>query len=167
MQIKKVKLSELHLNTGQIPDVPKNPRWIKDNRFEKLKKSIEDDPEMLELREIIVCDNDSELVIICGNMRFRAMKELGIKETVIKVLPKETPAEKLRAYVIKDNVAFGNDDFDILANEWDSLELEEWGIELPACEDVDFNNIESNAERSSDKKNKEVTCPECLHKFEV
>ena len=83
VELQNVALSKLHLNTGQIPDVPKNPRFIKDEKFESLKRSIEEFPEMLELREIIAYDNGGELVIVGGNMRYRAMKELGIKEVAV------------------------------------------------------------------------------------
>jgi hypothetical protein len=74
MEVQKINISRLHLNTGQIKDVPKNPRFIKDERYQALKKSIADDPEMLDLREIVAYDNDGELVIIMGNMRYRAMR---------------------------------------------------------------------------------------------
>lgn len=124
-----VKLSELHLNTGQIKDVPKNPRFIKDERFEALKKSIQDDPEMLELRELVAYDNEGQLVVILGNMRYRAMKELGFKEAPVKILPKDTPAKKLRAYIQKDNIAFGQNDWDLLGEEWNIEELQDFGLE--------------------------------------
>lgn len=131
MQQQLIKISLLKNNTGQVEGLPKNPRLIKDQKYAKLKASLESDPEMMELREVIAYDNDGELVVICGNMRLRALKELGIKEVPVKVLPKETPAEKLRAYTIKDNVGFGEDSWDDLANDWDAVELEEWGLELP------------------------------------
>ena len=141
MKIELKKPSELKLNTGQIPDVPKNPRFIKDERFEKLKKSIQDDPQMLELREVIAYDFDGKLVVIAGNMRLRACKELGIKEIPTKILPTKTPAEKLRTYIVKDNVSFGNDDFDLLANQWDAVELEDWGLEVwQDLEEVDYSD---------------------------
>lgn len=101
MQAKTIRLSDLHLNTGQIKDVPKNPRFIKDERYEALKKSIEDDPEMLQLREIVAYDNNGELVVILGNMRYRAMKEPGYKDAPVKVLLTETDAKKLRADIQK------------------------------------------------------------------
>lgn len=129
METKKIPLSKLHLNTGQIKDVPKNPRFIKDERFAALKKSIEDDPEMLNLRELVAYDNNGELVVILGNMRYRAMKELGYKDAPVKVLPAETDAKKLRAYIQKDNIAFGQNDWDLLGNEWDVAELEDFGLE--------------------------------------
>lgn len=135
MQAKTIKLSELHLNTGQIKDVPKNPRFIKDERYEALKKSIEDDPEMLQLRELVAYDNNGEIVVILGNMRYRAMKELGYKDAPVKVLPAETDAKKLRAYIQKDNIAFGQNDWDLLGNEWDIEELQDFGLECEFLED--------------------------------
>lgn len=126
-----IKVSKLKNNTGQVEGLPKNPRILKDDKFEKLKKSIQDDPEMLLLREVIAYDNNGELVVICGNMRLKALIELGIKEVPTKILPIETSIEKLKAYTIKDNVGFGEHNWELLANEWDSDELEEWGLDIP------------------------------------
>ena len=131
MQQQLIKISLLKNNIGQVEGLPKNPRLIKDQKYAKLKASLEADPEMMELREVIAYDNNGELVVICGNMRLRALKELGVKGVPVKVLPKETPPEKLRAYTIKDNVGFGEDSWDDLANDWDAVELEEWGLDVP------------------------------------
>ena len=150
MQAKTIKLSDLHLNTGQIKDVPKNPRFIKDERYEALKKSIQDDPEMLQLRELVAYDNNGELVVILGNMRYRAMKELGFKDALVKVLPAETDAKKLRAYILKDNIAFGQNDWDLLGNEWDLEELQDFGLE---CEFLE-NNDEMIENEDEGKENK-------------
>ena len=130
MQTQLVKIKDLKNNIGQIDGLPKNPRILKDDKFIKLKKSLEDDPEMLELREVIAYDNNGELIVICGNMRLKALKELGIKEVPTKILPNETSVEKLKAYTIKDNVSFGDHDWEVLANEWDNEELESWGLDL-------------------------------------
>lgn len=153
METKKIPLSKLHLNTGQIKDVPKNPRFIKDERFAALKKSIEDDPEMLSLRELVAYDNSGELVVILGNMRYRAMKELGYKDAPVKVLPAETDAKKLRAYIQKDNIAFGQNDWDLLGNEWDVAELEDFGLEcdfLTDNEDMTDNEDEGKNDEIED-----------------
>ena len=150
MQAKTIKLSDLHLNTGQIKDVPKNPRFIKDERYEALKNSIQDDPEMLQLRELVAYDNNGELVVILGNMRYRAMKELGFKDALVKVLPAETDAKKLRAYILKDNIAFGQNDWDLLGNEWDLEELQDFGLE---CEFLE-NNDEMIENEDEGKENK-------------
>lgn len=124
-------------NTGQISGVPKNPRLIKDHKFDKLVKSIKDDPEMLNLRELIVYPYAGQYVIIAGNMRFRACVELGILSIPCKILPEATPPEKLKAIVIKDNIGYGENDWDLLANEWDTHQLEDWGMDLPQIEGSD------------------------------
>ena len=107
MQLQNLPLSKLLLNTGQLPGVPKNPRFIKDDRYAKLLQSIKDDPEMLDLRELIAVAHNGKYVVIAGNMRLRALRELGFSETPVKVLPADTDAKKLRAYATKDNVPFG------------------------------------------------------------
>ena len=131
MQTDKIKISKIRPNTGQIDGLPQNPRLLKDDRFHKLVKSIQDDPEMLDLRELIVVPKDGIYVVIAGNMRLRAMQELKMKEAPCKVLPVDTAIEKLRAYTIKDNVPFGEHDWSALANEWDGVELADWGLDLP------------------------------------
>ena len=92
-----IKLSKLVENRGQIEGLPANPRFIKDDKYAKLKKSIEDDPEMLELRELLVYPLGNKFVVIGGNMRLKALRELGATECPCKVIPAETPVEKLRA----------------------------------------------------------------------
>lgn len=134
-----VKLSDLYLNNGQIPGVPKNPRFIRDERFESLRQSIIDDPEMLELRELLVYPFDGKYVVIGGNMRLRALADLKYKEAPVKILPEDTSSQKLRAITIKDNVAYGSDDMDALMNEWDTDELKAWGMELGEADEEDEN----------------------------
>jgi hypothetical protein len=131
MQTQIVKISQLKNNTGQVHGLPKNPRLLKDDKFKKLKQSLQDDPEMLELREVIAYDNNGELVVICGNMRLKALQELGVKEVPTKILPKDTSVEKLKAYTIKDNVAFGEHSWEDLANQWEPDDLEKWGLDVP------------------------------------
>lgn len=127
----KIPLTKIKPNNGQIHGLPKNPRLIKDDRFEKLVKSIQDDPEMLELRELIVYPHEKEYIVIAGNMRLKAMQHLKYKDAPCKVLPENTPVEKLKAITIKDNVPFGENDWDSLSNEWDINELSDWGMEIP------------------------------------
>lgn len=119
--IEKIKLSLIETNKGQIEGLPKNPRFIKDEKFKKLVKSIEENPEMLELRELLVYPFNGKYVIIGGNMRYRAIKELGYKEVPCKVIPETATIEQLKAYTIKDN--------------WDFAELEDWGVDLPDWEE--------------------------------
>ena len=151
MQTQLVKIRDLKNNSGQILGLPKNPRLLKDDKFIKLKKSLEDDPEMLELREVIAYDNNGELIVICGNMRLRALKELGIKEVPTKILPTETSVEKLKAYTIKDNISFGDHDWDILANEWNTEQLESWGLNLPIFEVDEEQEALINPKKLSDR----------------
>ena len=127
----------LEVNKGQIDGLPKNPRFIRDERFAALVKSIKDAPEMLHLRELLVVKHGKKYVTIGGNMRLRACQELGYTEVPCKVLAEDTPTAKLREYAIKDNNGFGQDDWDILANEWDAGELQDWGMELPTDWDLD------------------------------
>lgn len=164
METKKIPLSKLHLNTGQIKDVPKNPRFIKDERFAALKKSIEDDPEMLSLRELVAYDNNGELVVILGNMRYRAMKELGYKDAPVKVLPAETDAKKLRAYIQKDNIAFGQNDWDLLGNEWDIEELQDFGLECEFLTDLD---IDKGNENTMDNVQEDDFDPDSVQEDEI
>lgn len=128
----KVKISEIKNN-------PNNPRLIKDDKFKKLVQSIKDFPEMLELRPIVVDENK---VVLGGNMRLRACKDAGLKEVYIKVAEGLTEEQK-KEFIIKDNVGFGEWDWDILANEWNTDELTEWGFDVwqqPA--DVDYSILD-------------------------
>jgi len=130
-ELKNIAIKDIEQNKGQIEGLPQNPRYIKDNRYKALKKSIEDAPEMLDYRRLLVIEYNNKYVTIAGNMRLLACKEIGYSEMPCYVLPKDTPPEKLREYAIKDNIGFGNDDWDILCNEWDTEELQEWGYEFP------------------------------------
>ena len=119
MQI--VKINEVKPN-------PKNPRIIKDDKFKKLVKSIQDFPDMLNKRPLIVfTDVDNKYVVLGGNMRLKACKEVGIKEIPVIVADEWTEEQKAE-FLIKDNVGFGEWDWDGLANEWDVEKLEDWGL---------------------------------------
>jgi DNA modification methylase len=112
---------------GTIIPNPSNPRIIKDDKFKKLVKSIKEFPEMLELRPIVV---DGNMVVLGGNMRLKACIAAGLKEVPIIVADQLTDSQK-GEFIIKDNVGFGEWDWDLLANEWDVETLEDWGLELP------------------------------------
>lgn len=155
---REIEISKLEVNRGQLYGLPKNPRFIRDERFEALKKSIRDDPEMLSLRELIVYPlENGNFLVIGGNMRLRACEELGYEAIPCKVLPVETPVAKLRAYVVKDNVAFGENDWDAFANEWDLDELKAMGLELDGIED----DQEEKPEVEEDDFNEEDAEPRC------
>ena len=154
METTKININKLENNKGQIEGLPANPRFIKSDKFDKLKKSIENNPEMLSIREIVAYDNNGELIVVMGNMRLRACKELKFKEVEVKILPFETSLEKLKAYTIIDNAGFGEWDFDILANEFDILDLEAWGVDLPKFEleeDYSDKNKEIDTDEFSEK----------------
>ncbi len=120
MKVNKVKISEVKNN-------PKNPRLIKDDKFRKLVKSIQEFPQMLELRPIVVDENN---IVLGGNMRLKACKEAGLKEVYIVKAENLTEQQK-DEFIVKDNVGFGEWDWDMLANEWDTEKLDEWGLDLP------------------------------------
>ena len=125
-----VPVARLEMNKGQLQGLPKNPRFFRDNRYEAMKKSIEGSPEMLQLRELIVYPHGEKYIVVCGNLRLRACKELGYTELPCKILAEDTPTVKLREYATKDNVSFGENDMDVMMNEWDKSELQDWGIEF-------------------------------------
>ena len=120
------KLSELH-------ELPGNPRTIKKDQFEKLKKSIKDNADYFEARPIILSDRTGELVIIAGNQRYKAAKAIGMTE-VPTILLEGLSEEREREIVIRDNVENGDWDMDALANEWNAQDLLDWGVELPELE---------------------------------
>jgi DNA modification methylase len=128
--MQKVKINSIKTN-------PKNPRLIKDDKFKKLVKSIKEFPQMLELRPIVVDENN---IILGGNMRYKACIEAGLKE--IYILKAEDLTEQQKdEFIVKDNVGFGEWDWDILANEWDTDKLQDWGLDLPL--DVSVQELEA------------------------
>ena len=114
----------MKLPINKIKSNPNNPRLIKDDKFKKLVTSIQEFPEMLDAREIVV---NKDHIILGGNMRYKAAKEAGLKEVPVKIV--DWSEEKQRQFVIKDNVSGGEWDWDILANEWDTVELVNWGLD--------------------------------------
>jgi len=120
MEIQIVKLSEIKSN-------PNNPRIIKDDKFRKLVKSIQEFPKMLEIRPVVV---NADMIVLGGNMRLKACKEAGLKEVPVICADHLTEDEQ-KQFIIKDNVGFGEWDWDMIANEWDAEEVEEWGLDIP------------------------------------
>lgn len=146
-KIEYVDISLLEPNEGQYSKIDEetnrqvglgsNPRWIRDTRYEALKKSITDDPEYMLYHplEIFTLSHikgkDGKYIIVGGNQRYQACKELGWEQIPCIVFLPDTPFEKLRAYAIKSNEAYGQNDYDILSgNEWNQDELQDWGMEL-------------------------------------
>ena len=132
--IEKWKVSEVKAN-------PNNPRIIKDDKFKKLVQSIKDFPEMLELRPIVV-NNDG--IVLGGNMRLKACKEAGLKEVPV-IKASELTEEQQKEFIIKDNVGFGEWDWEDLANNWDAEELTDWGLDVPKfADEVLHEDLSSN-----------------------
>ena len=121
----------MKLEINKLKPNKDNPRIIKDDKFKKLVKSIKEFPEMLELRPIVV---DEDMTILGGNMRHKASIEAGLKEVHIKIAKGLTEEQK-QEFIVKDNVGFGEWEWDILANEWDSTKLNEWGLDVWQNED--------------------------------
>ncbi len=118
----------------KIKPNPNNPRFIRDNKFEKLVNSIRSFPQMLELRPIVVNEN---MEVLGGNMRLRACIEAGLTQVPIIDGSHLTPQQQ-KEFIIKDNLGFGEWDWEQLANEWDAMELQEWGLDLPIESDVNL-----------------------------
>jgi DNA modification methylase len=127
MKITKVAINEVKVN-------PNNPRLIKDDKFKKLVQSVKEFPEMLDIRPIVV---NADMVVLGGNMRLKACKEAGLKEVPIIMADKLTEDQQ-REFLIKDNVSGGEWDWDILANEWEVEQLEEWGLDIPVNFEVEL-----------------------------
>jgi hypothetical protein len=158
MEIRNIRVQDISPNTGQLEGLPKNPRFIRDERFDALRKSIEDAPEMLSLRELLVFPHKGKYVAIGGNMRLRACRDIGYAELPCKVLDPGTPVDKLREYAIKDNESFGQYDFGALVDEWDTDELQRWGVELQGFEDRDTGSpfeFDTEATTATDDKKDE------------
>lgn len=139
MKIERLKISEVKSN-------PNNPRIIKDDKFKKMVKSIKEFPKMLELRPIIVND---DMIVLGGNMRLKACKEAGMKEIPV-IKASELTEEQQREFIIKDNVGFGEWDWEMITNEWDAEQVAEWGLDVPNFEsDVDYSILEDDNELNS------------------
>lgn len=172
----KLKINDIQSNIA-------NPRIIRDSKFKKLVKSIKEFPEMLELRPIVIDENN---LILGGNMRHKACIEAGLKEVPVKIAKGLTEEQK-KEFIVKDNVGFGEWDWDILGNEWNNVKLGDWGMDVWQPDDIDFNpslepetkysditkeEIEKKAKELANAmlkegNNVEVMCPECNAEFQV
>jgi hypothetical protein len=142
------------MKLSSIKPNPNNPRLIKDEKFKRLCKSIEEFPQMMELRPIIV---DEEGMILGGNMRYQALKQLGKKEIPdewVKAVNGLSEYQK-REFVVKDNVGFGEWDWEMLANEWDNLPLDDWGLDVNLMLDAEEEEVKPEKEKQP------KLCPNC------
>ena len=152
----KVKLYKIKSN-------PDNPRIIKDNKFYKLVESLIEFPEMLEKRPIVV---DEDFVVLGGNMRLKACKEAGINEVWIDIA-KGWSEERKREFIIKDNVNFGEWDWDLLANEWDSSLMENWGLDVIKHDWEQLDYIDEDVKNETFDKDEKIVitlCDNCKEK---
>ena len=154
IEIKKVKLSSIKLN-------PANPRTITEKDMAYLIKSLQEVPDMMKLREVVV---DEAMMVLGGNMRFRALQQIGEKECLVKIVKGLTPEQK-REFVIKDNSQFGSFDMDILANEWGDLPLAEWGLDIPKAWTAEPE--EESQDDPEPEKPQIIICPKCKHEFSI
>lgn len=129
---------------------PSNPRYITDDKFRKLVESIKSFPQMLELRPLVIDENN---VVLGGNMRLRACIEAGLTDVPVKQVMNFTKEQK-EEFIIKDNSSYGSWDWDLLGNEWDSLPLEDWGLDLPTMEGKKVKEPKDNSKGAKE-------CPNC------
>ena len=130
---------------SKVKGNPSNPRIIKNDKFKKLVTSIKEFPEMLKLRPIVV---DEDMIVLGGNMRLKASKDAGLKEVWIEIAEGLTEEQK-KEFIVKDNVGFGEWEWDMLANEWDSSKLAEWGLDVWQNED-DIQEIRNPENKESE-----------------
>lgn len=160
----RINLSCLELNEGQIVGIPKNPRYLKGEEHDKLKKSLKDSPELLQYKPLMVyAIEGGKFVVICGNMRLRICQELynegveAFEALPCFVLNKDVPIAKIKEYAIKDNVQAGNWDWDELANgDWEVEDLQDWGLECSFLgndseENADIDALFEDAQNTEDK----------------
>ena len=151
------------INIKEIKSNPNNPRVLKDDKFKKLVQSLKDFPEMANVRPIVV---NTDMIVLGGNMRLRAMQEAGWKKAPVQIV--DWSIEKQNEFIIKDNVGFGEWDWDAIANEWNTEDLTEWGLDLPL-----FDSEPSLDELIGEEKNKPATMkitfetPDQLQKAEI
>lgn len=153
------------MKLSNIKPNPKNPRIIKDDKFKKLVQSIKSFPEMMDKRPLVcVTDVDKKIYPLGGNMRLKAIQELNYKEIPDSwvVLADEWTAEQRNEFVIKDNVGFGEWDWDSLANEWDVEKLDEWGLDLPIFKN-DENELKDLSSTIDNLYRIEIVCKDEEH----
>jgi ParB-like chromosome segregation protein Spo0J len=137
---------------NKIKSNPNNPRVIKDDKFKKLVQSLKDLPEMAQVRPIVV---NQDMIVLGGNMRLKAMKEAGWKEAPVAIV--DWDEDKQRQFIIKDNVGFGDWDWDMLANEWDDEQLNEWGLDTIKHDWKELDYIEEEISAPKLKNENEIT----------
>jgi ParB-like chromosome segregation protein Spo0J len=138
------------MNINEIKPNPNNPRICKDHKFKQLVKSIQDFPQMLELRPIVIDENN---MVLGGNMRLKACIEAGLTDVPVIHANNLSEAQK-KEFIVKDNVGYGEWEWDALANEWNIEDLDNWGLDIPAFANNDIEQPKDNAIGGT-------TCPNC------
>jgi ParB-like chromosome segregation protein Spo0J len=152
MKTKTVKISDIKTN-------PNNPRLIKDDKFKKLVKSIQEFPQMLEIRPIVV---NQDMIVLGGNMRLKACKEAGLKEIPI-IYADDLTEDQQRQFIIKDNVGFGEWDWEMIANEWNAEQLDEWGLDVVGFESLNENESNDLSDSIDNLYRIEIICKDEEH----
>jgi len=142
------------MNINEIKPNPSNPRIIKDDKFKKLVKSIQDFPQMLELRPIVIDENN---VVLGGNMRLKACIEAGLKDVPVKQA-KELTEEQKKEFIVKDNVGYGEWDWDDLANNWNVEDLTEWGLDIPNFDIAEEQEMKDLSDKLKSEFKIEIIC---------
>ena len=154
MKTVRLAIKDLEQNTGQIPGLPANPRQWTKTEVEKIAKSLRETPELFEARPIIVTQHGSKYVILGGNLRYEGCKHNKDKDAPCYVIPDGTSIDKMKEIVIKDNGSFGDWDYDVLANLWDNLPLEDWGV--PAWDNQPEKDTTDAQEDDFDEKKQKI-----------
>jgi DNA modification methylase len=130
----------MKVSIKDIKPNPNNPRLVKDDKFKKLVQSIKDFPQMLDIRPIVV---NKDMIVLGGNMRLKACKEAGLKEIPI-IKAEDLTEEQQREFIIKDNVGYGEWDWELIANEWDAAQLNDWGLDIPDFKAEEIEGVEED-----------------------
>lgn len=128
METKRINIGQLTGNTGQIEGLPANPRTWTQTEIDRLAKSLKETPELFEMRPLLVYQQGEEYVILGGNLRYEGAKKNKMQDCPAIVIPADTPVEKLKEIVIKDNGSFGEWDVALLTTDWGEIPFEDWGL---------------------------------------
>ena len=166
METRRISIGQLVPNTGQIEGLPSNPRQWTQTEIDRLAKSLKETPELFEMRPLLVYEQAGEYVILGGNLRFEGAKKNKDKDCPAIVIPADTPVDKLKEIVIKDNGSFGDWDLALLAEDWSDLPLDEWGAPSWRHESVDMDAVDAlfNEAHAKDKEKENtitIVIPKC------